>query len=66
MENFITEVKDILYSLQVVVGSKQDVDRVDLPYEEIEATVRFFLGSISWTKQFMCSHCEVTVLLGVG
>ena len=26
---------------QVIVGTKQDVDRVDLPYEEIEATVTF-------------------------
>ena len=25
------------------MGSKQDVDRIDLPYEEIEATVSFFL-----------------------
>ena len=50
----------ILYSLQVVVGSKQDVDRVDLPFEEIEATVRFFLGSILWTR------CDVNILLDVG
>ena len=25
---------------QVVVGTKQDLERVDLPFEEIEATVR--------------------------
>ena len=49
-----------MYSLQVVVGSKQDVDRVDLPFEEIEATVSFFLGSISWTR------CDVNILLDVG
>ena len=30
-----------LILFQVIVGTKQDVDRVDLPYEEIEATVTF-------------------------
>ena len=28
------------YTVQVVVGTKQDLERGDLPYEEIEATVR--------------------------
>ena len=31
---------------QVVVATKQDVDRIDLPYEEIEATVSFFFNNI--------------------
>ena len=43
------------------------MDRVDLPYEEIEATVGFLLrGSILWTKQFIFSHYNDNVLLDVG
>ena len=31
----------LVYNMvQVVVGTKQDLERGDLPYEEIEATVR--------------------------
>ena len=33
-------VVDSFLNSQVVVGTKQDLERVDLPFEEIEATVR--------------------------
>ena len=47
---------------QVVVGSKQDVERIDLPFEEIEATVSFF--SLPWKHiTFSLCGCRFNVLM---
>ena len=39
----------------MVVAGKQDVDRIDLPFEEIEATVSFFSVNIVVGFTLFCS-----------
>ena len=44
----------------MVVGTKQDLERVDLPFEEIEATVRI-VSIMMVVMMLYSSHCALVI-----